>query len=63
MMAKDNTGSVFPDELVHDMSVRAYFAGQALANAHCDRDPDTIPEEVADWAVEVADAMLVKLKE
>ena len=46
----DNSGSAFPS----GMSLRDYFAGQALGNL----DSRGIEESAAKWCYEMADAML-----
>ena len=57
-------GPAFPAEGGYDsglhpnpgMSLRDWFAGQALANEYCRHDSD--PDKVAEWAYHLADAML-----
>lgn len=60
-MTKYNGGPAFPIETTATpyapgMSLRDWFAGQALANMYTDNDQD--PDKVAEWAYQVADAML-----
>jgi hypothetical protein len=50
------------------MSLRAYFAGQALTgiiqaatNAHYTRNASSPDEVLAKWAVEIADALIAEL--
>lgn len=38
------------------MTIRDYFAAEALANAYTQHDSD--PDKVAEWAYAVADSML-----
>ena len=54
-------GPAFPpmhDPKTHEsgMSLRDWFAGMALSNAYTSHDAD--PDRVAQWAYQVADAML-----
>lgn len=71
---QDDGGPAFPkpahyvkteeyDSYGHDgMSLRAYFAGQALRHAFTGGE-DNHADEIAGWAVDIADALLAKLKE
>jgi len=62
--SKNDGGSAFPAEHQEDcneeypngMSLRDYFAGQALAG--CSADYQTKSEETASWAYILSDAML-----
>lgn len=60
-MTKHNGGPAFPvagERIVsHGMTLRDWFAGQALANMYTHNDQDAY--KVAEWAYQVADAMLV----
>ena len=59
-MAKPDGGPAFPqDEFggVKGMSLRDYFAGQALTRATSNGWP---AKEIASWAYEIADAMLAE---
>ena len=65
MSSINNGGSAFPnkDELgnmILGMSLRDYFAGQALAGLCASTDHDSAPSKgiLADWAYQQADAML-----
>lgn len=61
MMARDKTGGyAFPSDTSTGMTLRDWFAGQALASV--DHDPD-LPEIAARAAYRIADAMLVARKE
>ena len=59
-MIKYNGGPAFPvagERIVsHGMSLRDWFAGQALANRYTHSDENA--DKVAEWAYQVADAML-----
>jgi hypothetical protein len=56
--ATDLDGYVYAPES-HGMSLREYFAGQAMAAMMGGADN---PEQAAFWAVEAADALIARLK-
>jgi len=45
------------------LSVRDYFAGQALAGLWADPDVQMTPEQAAKWCYDAADAMLAAREE
>ena len=60
-MSARNGGPAFPctpDHLDEGMTLRDYFAAKALANRYT--SDDTCPHKVAQWAYQVADAMLTE---
>ncbi len=67
MTTKDNGGTAFPMPPVmrHNgdltkssggMTLRDWFAGQALSNKYAETETD--PNKAAEWAYQIADAML-----
>ena len=50
----------FPTEFTSGMTLRDYFAGQALAGTLCARPTGSVskPDQDANWAYLLADAML-----
>lgn len=61
MTAQNNGGPAFPTtagQVVYSngMSIRDWFAGQALATAYAQSEQS--PDDTAKWAYQVADAML-----
>lgn len=46
----------FPNGHDMGMTLRDWFAGQALANTYAQHEQD--PSKVAEWAYQIADAML-----
>jgi hypothetical protein len=61
MTMKDKLGGyAFPSDTSTGMTLRDWFAGQALANV--DHDPD-LPEIAARAAYRIADAMLAARKD
>lgn len=66
MTEKNTGGAAFPGPAFtrngyqsgHDMgmTLRDWFAGQALANTYAQHEQD--PSKVAEWAYQIADAML-----
>lgn len=75
MTQKDNGGPAFPQKLLYrdsqgidyevqetGMTLRDWFAGQALRLLWGSRDPMT-PEDAANVAYEIADAMLAERSE
>jgi uncharacterized protein YodC (DUF2158 family) len=65
MSALKDGGPAFPlatssgsNESVNGMSLRDWFAGQALANAYTQNEGN--PDKVAEWAYHVAIAMLAE---
>lgn len=65
-MPKKNGGPAFPvqDGMVHQclgMSLRDWFAGQALAGITADIDTNrSVPTILAKWVYEIADAMIAE---
>lgn len=65
MTQKDNGGPAFPTtagQVVysHGMTLRDWFAGQALANSRTFPGDWTAICSIADWAYQIADAMLAE---
>jgi hypothetical protein len=65
-----NGGDAFPCYVGNDMAergmtLRDYFAGQAIINVMlCDEDMErTSVEDIAKWAYKIADAMLAEREE
>lgn len=63
MWDKDSIGEMVPRQLITGLSIRDYFAGQALnalisGNATVRGGGDATPQDYPRWAYELADAML-----
>lgn len=58
---KDDGGNAFPwgehGTRIGGMSLRDWFAGQALGTAYCN-ETTADADKVAEWAYQIADAML-----
>lgn len=72
-MVKDDGGPAFPQTRISPgahsvaytdgMSLRDWFAGQALAGITADVDTNrSIPDVLAKWVYEIADAMVAERK-
>ena len=60
-MSKPNDGGpAFPVGLLPGMSLRDYFAGQAMGGQLADPDGEIDPKLIARWSYAYADAMLAE---
>ena len=56
----NDSGPAFPVGLLPGMSLRDYFAGQAMAGQLADPDGEIDPKLIARWSYAYADAMLAE---